>query len=992
LVARFAPSAGWTLIPEQRLPNGRRPDATLRDRYTLARGYWEAKDTADDLDAQIHKKITEGYPTLNTIFEDTRRAVLYQDSVVVLRVDLSKRSELAELLTFFFSYAQPQIESFEVAARKFKEQIPGLAKRLNGLITAEWQDQRGNPEFKRAFTGFWTLCSQSIDSKITPDAVIDMLVQHLLTERLFRTVFNNPDFTRKNVIACEIETVVDALTSHVIDRNQFEQPLDPFYRAVEEAAKTLTDWSEKQAFMNMVYERFFQGYSVKDADTHGIVYTPQEIVDFMCASVEEELQREFGTSLSDPGVQILDPCTGTGNFIVNLIRRISGESLERKYREDLFANEIMLLPYYIASLNIEHAYYELTQRYESFEGICFVDTLEIAGRVAHEGLGERSLWINERNAERVEREKDAKIVVVIGNPPYNAKQNNDNDNNRNRRYEVIDGRIRDTYARDSEATSKIALADAYVKFFRWAVDRLEGRDGVVCFVSNNSFVDQIAFDGMRKHLLEDFTHIYHLDLHGNVRKNPKLSGTTHNVFGIQVGVGITVAVRSSRQTKHTLYYHRVPEDWRREQKLASLRDVTAISGVDWHELQPNERHVWLTQSLRPEFESFIPFTHDRSRGTEGVFSVGSSGLKTSRDPWAYSFRIEALGEQMRRFIEAYNAEVDRWRRRGSDTRSVDDFVNYDDKRIKWSDTLRMNLTRERYGAFDQAHIRSALYRPFVGVWLYFDRLTTERVYQMPEIFPTPATEKENKAILITGVGSMKPFSAFASDRIPDMNFYADPIQCFPMYTYNEDGTGHRENVTEWALEQFQARYGPDVTRRDIFAYVYGVLHHPQYREQYAENLKRELPRIPLVPNRAQFEALCQAGYALLKLHLTYEQAKEYSLRTVETPGESTNWHVTKMRLSPDKTGLKVNGWLTLDGIPAETFEYRLGNRSALDWVVDQYQVSIDARSGITSDPNRADDPQFIVRLVKQVVTVSVETVALVRQLEQKVSLDSVTSK
>jgi predicted helicase len=316
-----------------------------------------------------------------------------------------------------------------------------------------------------------------------------MLVQHMLTERLFRTVFDNPDFTRRNVIAVEIERVIDALTSREFDRHGFQRTLDRFYVAIEGAARSLTEWSEKQAFMNMVYERFFQGYSVKDADTHGIVYTPQEIVDFMCASVEAVLQREFGTSLSAPGVQILDPCTGTGNFVVNLIRRIAGASLEQKYREDLFANEIMLLPYYIASLNIEHAYYERTGRYEPFEGVCFVDTLELEGQ--------QMQMFTEANTERIQRQKAAEIRVIIGNPPYNMGQMNENDNNKNRSYPVVDSRIRTTYSKASDATLNNKLYDAYVRFFRWATDRLQGRDGVICFVSNNSFVDQIAFDGMR---------------------------------------------------------------------------------------------------------------------------------------------------------------------------------------------------------------------------------------------------------------------------------------------------------------------------------------------------------------------------------------------------------------------------------------------------------------------------------------------------------------
>ncbi|MGB8345389.1 MAG: N-6 DNA methylase, partial [Ktedonobacteraceae bacterium] len=585
LLATFAQAANWILIPEQTLANGKRPDGTLRDTFNLPRGYWEAKDTRDDLAIEIRKKITAGYPTSNTIFEDTRRAILYQNNRPTLEADLTDPKALTTILDAFFHYAAPDIATFEQAVADFKESIPDLAKGLMGRIQEEYQQ---NKAFARVFDTFLALCRSSLDPTMSRALVDEMLVQHLLTERLFRTIFDNADFVNRNAIASEIEKVIQALTSRAFNRKEFLKALDRFYIAIENAARNLDDWSEKQHFLNTVYERFFQGFSVKQADTHGIVYTPQEIVEFMCASVEEVLQREFHTSLSAPGVQVLDPCVGTGNFIVNILRRIAGSALAHKYANDLFCNEIMLLPYYIASLNIEHACYERTGAYQPFEGICFADTLELAES------RQLSLFVEE-NTARVKREKEAQIMVVIGNPPYNVGQVNENDNNKNRRYPVIDGRIRETYAKDSKASNKNALSDAYVKFFRWAVDRLQGRDGIVCYVSNNSFVDQIAFDGMRKDMLEDFTHIYHLDLHGNVRKNPKLSGTTHNVFGIQVGVGITIAIRASQSATRAIYYYRVPEFWRKTEKLAFLAQSKSINGIDWQELQPDEKHTWLTE-------------------------------------------------------------------------------------------------------------------------------------------------------------------------------------------------------------------------------------------------------------------------------------------------------------------------------------------------------------------------------------------------------------
>ena len=963
------------------MANGKRPDGTLRDSFNLPRGYWEAKDTGDDLITEIRKKINAGYPVTNTIFEDTRRAVLYQNNKPVLEVDLTQPKNLNNVLDVFFHYAAPDIETFEHAVQDFKESIPDLAQ---GLLKRIKEEHAHNRAFVASFSTFLELCRISLDPNMSSDTVDEMLVQHLLTERLFRTIFNDPDFTRRNVIAAEIEKVIQALTSRAFNRGEFLKSLDRFYIAIENAARNLDGWTEKQHFLNTVYERFFQGFSIRQADTHGIVYTPQEIVDFMCASVVEVLQRNFHSSLSEQGVQILDPCTGTGNFMVNLIQYINGSDLSYKYTNDLFCNEIMLLPYYIASLNIEHAYYERTSEYKSFEGICFADTLNLEGQQME--------LFSEKNTERMQREKTAQIMVVIGNPPYNVGQKSENDNNKNRRYSVIDQRVSQTYAKDSRASNKNALSDAYVKFFRWAVDRLQGSDGIICFVSNNSFLEQIAFDGMRKHLLQDFTQIYHLDLHGNVRKNPKLSGTTHNVFGIQVGVGITIAIRISSDTERKLFYHRVPEYWSRTEKLAFLKLKGSIDGINWQELQPDVRYTWLTEGLCPEFADFLPLgtkeaKENRNQQVETIFKSYSLGVSTARDTWVYDFQHEALTLKIKCFIETYNSEIDRWNRRGINTTSLDDFVIYDDTRIKWSEGLKLNLKRGHYSQFSKTNKRQALYRPYSKQWLYFDHTLNERDYQLPQFFPTPTTESENMVICVAGLGDRKGFGCLATNIIPSMDLAFEKAQCFPFYTYADNGSNRRENITDWALVQFQECYGEQVNKRDIFHYVYALLHHPQYRGHYAENLKRELPRIPLIRERSTFERCINLGQQLMELHLDFEQAKEYPLKWFENKNVLINWHVEKMRLSSNKDGVVVNEWLTLTGIPQVCFQYRLGNLSALEWVIDQYQVSEDKRSGIVSDPNREDDPEYIVRLVGRIVTVSVETVRLVEELAEAVKME-----
>ncbi len=970
LLDTLARPVGWTLVEELALPGKRkRPDGTLLDAFQYPRGYWEAKDTKDDLEAEIRKKITLGYDLRNTIFEDTRHAVLYQNKQRVLETDLSQPAELAGLLRQYFDHTPAEIEKFHEAEGEFRERIPTLAKYLTEKIE---QARAHHPPFIAAFAAFHEVCRTALNPDIWAAQIEEMLVQHLLTERLFRTVFDTPEFTKRNVIAAEIETVIDALTSQSFSRAAFLSQLDYFYTAIESLARTITDFGEKQGFLNTIYERFFQGFSPDTADTHGIVYTPQPLVDFMCASVEHVLKTQFGKSLSDQGVSILDPCTGTGNFLVNILRRIDPLEIKRKYKEELFANEVMLLPYYVASLNIEHAYFDIQGQYETFPGICFADTLDLA-------KGQQlALGFAEKNTARVQREQDAAITVIIGNPPYNVGQANENDNNKNRKYPDLDGRIKETYVKDSKATLHTKTYDAYVRFFRWATDRLNGQDGVVCFVTNNSFVDQFAFDGMRRHLLQDFTQVYHLDLHGNVRKNPKLSGTTHNVFGIQVGAGITIAVRRAG-TEKFLKYHRVPENWRKTEKLAYLKQVGSIGGVEWQTLAPNARHHWLTDGMEADFDTFLSMGSKETKASKtldvhAIFKTYSLGVNTARDRVAYNFSRDALQSNVTQFIEDYNAEVHRWVRAGK-PKEIDAFLDY--SKVKWSEHLKNELRRGRYMEIDTTHIRHGLYRPFSKQWLYHDATLNDRPGAYDTIFPTLAQEAENVAICVSATAHRAPFTVLAANAIPNLTINAvDGTQCFPLYTYALGGQIRRDNITDWAVAQFQAQYGPSVTKPDIFHYVYALLHAPDYRERYKENLKRDLPRIPFVPP-GDFHAFARAGQTLAALHVGYEQAEEYPLKTVRDTSVPFSWRVTKMKLSKERTAIVVNPSLTLAGIPLDAFDYKLGNRSALEWVLDQYQVTTDKRSGIASDPNRADDPEYIVRLVRRVVTVSMETMKCV---------------
>ena len=980
LLQHYSRQADLILVCEKThyTPEKRRitPDGEIVDTFGLPYGYWEAKDTRDDLYIEADKKFAAGYPSKNIVIQAPTHALLYQHGQLQLDLDTTEPRNLVNVLQTFFAYQEENIAAWHTAVAAFKETVPELGEKLAVLIETERQN---NPQFQKAFINFHEQCQTSINPNLSIAAVEEMLIQHLLTERIFRTVFNNRDFTRRNIIAREIENVIDALTSQTFDRNQFLQSLDPFYVAIEQTAATITDFSQKQGFLNTVYEQFFQGFSVKVADTHGIVYTPQPIVDFMVKSVEHILQTEFNRSLSDTGVNIIDPFVGTGNFIVRIMQELDPIALERKYTADppeLQCNEVMLLPYYIASLNIEHEFYTATNRYVPYEGLCLVDTFEI--------VEDRQMQLlTPANTERVEKQKASEMFVVIGNPPYNVGQVNENDNNKNRKYETMDKRVAETYAKDSKATNKNKVYDVYVKAIRWALDRI-GDEGVVAFVTNNSFLDGVAFDGMRKHLAEDCDAIYIFDLDGNARKGIKVSDA--NVFGIRVGVSINLFVKKKQKPSESprLFYYHTDDLWDKKQKFGFLSERQHIGNVEWQTIQPDARHTWFTEGLHAEFDTFIPMGTKETKATKGkvvdvIFKTYSSGVKTNRDAWAYNFNRDALTENMRRMIETYNEQIFKWERRGDQDADIDDFVASDNGKIGWSSGLKLKLKSGQVAGFSREKIRTSLYRPFTRSNLYFDRMMAERLYVFPSIFPTPETEMENRVICVAGIGDRKGFGCLTTSIIPSVDLAFEKTQCFPFYTYDEDGTNRQENITDWALTEFQTHYQDDtITKWDVFHYNYGLLHHPDYREKYEANLKRDLPHIPFAKD---FWGFAKAGARLADLHVTYESQPEYDgLKLIQNPDVPLDWRVEKMKLSKDKTSLVYNDFLTISGIPEKVSDYRLGNRSALEWIINQYCVKIDKRSGIVNDPNRADDPQYIVKLIGKVITVSLETVKVIERL------------
>jgi predicted helicase len=733
-----------TLVPEYRIARAKKSsvivDGALVDLYHLPHGYWEAKDERDDLKTEVQRKLDKGYPADNTIFQAPERAILYQNNARIFDENIARPEALVSVVNQFFDYKMPRIEEWQRAVDEFSERVPELSKSVEKLI----KDERlKTPAFASAFADFYALCQQAINPNLSEDAVERMLVQHLLTERIFRKIFNNPDFSKRNVVAAEIEKVITELTRRAFNRDEFLKRLEPFYHAIETNADNATGFTEKQSFLNTVYERFFQGYSPKEADTHGIVYTPQPIVNFMVRSVEEILQKEFGRSLSDKGVHILDPFVGTGNFIVRIMQEIKTTALPYKYENELHCNEVMLLPYYIASMNIEHEYYERTNEYKPFPGICLVDTFELA-EPEQSSLG----FMTAENAERVNRQKRSQIFVIIGNPPYNAWQLDENDNNKNRKYKTISKRVAQTYSIKSRATLMTSLSDPYVKAFRWASDRI-GEEGIVTFVSNNSFVDQVAFDGVRRCLAEEFSSIYILDLGGNVRKNPKLSGTTHNVFGIQVGVSINLLIKSPQKnaSRAKIYYSKLEVDWRKEQKYKFLEEVDARENVPWEELRPDASSTWLNEHLSNDFDRLISLGA-KETGSQQMFLLYSHGINTQRDNDVYNFDNSELTKSVQAFAETYNSEIDRWLRRGR-PKDVDPFVDY--RALKWSRNLKRHLRNVDRLETTHADVAKSAYRPFTTVSVYYADVAVDELGRMFNIFP-PQSRCTNTCICVTAVG------------------------------------------------------------------------------------------------------------------------------------------------------------------------------------------------------------------------------------------------
>jgi predicted helicase len=839
LVNSYAERRNLMLVPKVTIKSARGtniiPDGTLKNALRLDIGYWESKDIKDDIDKEIQAKIRKGYPLTNTLFEDSRTAVLFQENVQVMRVSMKDAELLERILHTFVNFEPPQVQEFNKALVKFTEDVPTIVESLRHLIQNEADT---NKSFITKRDEFLANCQTEINPEITLEDVREMMIQHILTADIFTNVFANAEFLRHNNIARELEAVIETFMTYSVRQNYLGS-IRSYYDTIRDAAAGIADHHEKQKFLKVVYENFYKVYNPKGADRLGVVYTPNEIVRFMIESTDYLLEKHFNRTLADKNVEILDPATGTGTFVAELVEHIPAQYLPHKFENEIHANEVAILPYYIANLNIEYTYQQKIGKYQEFKNICFVDTLDNTDALDYKHKQGLMFGISSENAARIQRQNERKISVIIGNPPYNAKQANYNFQNSNRAYKEIDRRIKDTYIKHGTAQNQIVVYDMFTRFYRWAMDRID-ENGVIAFITNRSFIDGRAFDGFRKIVEDDFDAAYIIDLRSDVRANPKIAGTTHNVFGIQTGVAVMFLVRkqSNAKAKHRcrIEYISVDDFWRKERKLEWLCD-SPLKEISFERITPDKKHNWINQSDN-DWDSLLPLIDKRVKSGDSeraVFKLFSRGVATQRDEWVYDFDKKNLESKVRYLVKVYSS-------------SLKD-INFSDKfKIKWDRELDKYAQRNISKQFTATQMHKSLYRPYVLMNLYFDRHFNGMTYQWFDIF---RADKENKYLAISGVGSNKPSQALASNKIVCLDCL-EKTQCLPLYSYNSQG-GQQDNITVWGVVQFRNHYSDQtITREDIFHYTYGVLHHPAYRRKYELNLKREFPRLPFYEDFRQW--------------------------------------------------------------------------------------------------------------------------------------------
>lgn len=864
------------------------------------------------------------------------------------------------------------------------QSVAGIAEdhilRITALV------QNSGHQLRTEFDRFVKGLRDNLNPDVDEQQAIEMLAQHLITKPVFDALFENYSFSERNPVSKVMQAMVDALERESF--NSEREKLEKFYESVKITAGGITDGAGKQRIVKDLYEKFFKIAFPKTSDRLGIVYTPNEVVDFMLRSVNVELQESFGVSLGSRGVQVLDPFTGTGTYLVRLLQSglIDKSELEFKYKHELHANEMVLLAYYVGAINIEETYHELSgSDYVPFGGMVLTDTFQM-----HEDDDQLDgAGVFAENNDRVASQKALPIRVIIGNPPYSAWQESANSDSANASYPYLDSRITETYAAESSAQLKNSLYDSYIRAIRWASDRLQD-EGVICFVTNNGFLDGYTASGLRKTLLREFSSVSVMNLRGNSGIGGLVARKEGgNVFPIRVGVSILTLVRKAgAPPAKEITYYATPDYATKEEKLAILRHTDAYPDLAPEKITPNDEGDWLNQRSK-QFADFIPLNFDRGEiGVQSIFNVSGHGLKTNRDAWVYNFSKEKIETNVKRMISEFNSQVDSVR----DAKTID----LDAKKISWSSGLVARLSRGKKLSFNEQAMRQAIYRPFSKTWVYFDKSLNERTSCLAEAFP-PGKER-GEGFFTTAPGSGHQFAVLAIAEVPDHSLWGSGGgKFFPRYVFEsgsdlsdqmalfggEEGRSH--NIFSGATEMFSRKYDSKISADDLFFYVYGVLHSSDYRTQFGADLQKSLPRVPFLRD---FQGFSAVGRQLYELHRDYDTVSPYPL---EIHMEGGHFEVSKMKFARgsdrkalDKATLIVNPTCIVSGIPDEAHDYILSSRTALEWVLERYQIKTDKASGIVNDPNdwteSEGQPNYILDLIGRVVQVSIKTISLTAQL------------
>ena len=903
--------------------------------------------------------------------------------------------------------------------RKYWESWAKDVADIFGRLVGRIENLLANPEneaLREWFDAFHTELQSSINDAITRTNAIDMMAQHILTKPVFDALFEDYDFSARNPMALALDNLQKDFTEFGLESET--KDLEGFYESVRMRAQGIDNSEGRQKVLSELYENFFVTALRKEADRLGIVYTPVEVVDFILHSANEILQDEFGRNLSDEGVHVLDPFTGTGTFLARLLQSdlIKSDDLERKYRDELHANELVLLAYYIATVNIEEVFRGRRGEdsgYEPFTGIVLTDTFNL-NKAEDLTLFPRE-WLPENN-ERAERQQKLPIQVIVGNPPWSVGQRSATDDNPNVEYPELEKRVSETYAERAKTTLKSTLYDTYKMAIRWASDRVK-EQGVIAFVTNGSWIDGNADSGVRACLAEEFSSIHVLHLRGNQRTQGERSRREGGkVFGSgsRAPVAITLFVKNPNATHERceIHYRDIGDYLTREQKLEALQEALSIKGFgDWQPIAPDRHHDWVDQRSEA-FAEFYPMGSKEAKAgkaDDAIFRLYSIGLATGKDAYVYNFSRDACAENAERMTQDYLAGISELE--GNLKLTLDEVINRHNSHIKWDRELKDNLKRKKKTEFDDIYIRKVMYRPFIATNCYADYIFAQVKGQQDLIFPDSSSE--NRVIYIPGTGSKKTFSPLMVDTIPDYQLIFNG-KCFPRWQYPrsenvpnstntfqgfDEAPERVDNISDTALYAFQEHYSDNtITKDDIFDYVYGVLHAPSYREQFANDLSKMIPRIPYAPD---FRIFAEAGKALADLHLHYETCQQYPNLSVEPITPSLLWEEKPehfrlgrraMRFADkqERTTLIINEHVQLTGIPEAAHQYVVNGRTPLEWFIDRYKITQDKNSGVVNDPNGwFDNPRDLITAIERIIYVSVESTKIIENLPSQLTDDSV---